>query len=813
MFNSTYAQLGGSTRNFAVALLCFAMLALASGCREDKDTLPVTPVDYGSLSDPSIKPRVVFSLPENNAVGPFKLFDTGDGYAYPHFVIRFNKLMNLLAFSDTLLTCEGFDVPVRVRIKSSTYMASLTGGSREDSARLAAQSPYKKEATSVRNSAGTESYSDIVAFDVVAYPPSYYSSRMRYKVGQTYTMRLKAGMEDINGNQTTEEFTLTYKPEPELRVTGLYPKNGSKDVFPGDSYSYSTASVYFNSLITESGLAALQLTPQTGGRWMLGNDRASAFFRPTRTLRYGAAYTVRVPQTFADSSGKTLGKDVVSEFTTVAFKVSSFLPAGASTNVPLSSYLRIFLSGFADTTGLRSAVTLTPSPGYNIYVSGSAIELYSPLGYSMLGLQPNTTYTLGIKGSVRAVDSVSTLGRDTSITFTTENFRITSVSRNTDPYYASNQSIDINCNAPIDISTANSALAISPAVTGSISLPYSNTLRFTASSGFAPGTIYSVTVKSGLKTTLGGSTLGKDTTFSVATEPFRVTNFSPPTGSTNAALSDNITVRFSVPINSGTVSPAFQISPAVQGSFSFYSSNEFSFDPFNALAPGTTYTVTLNSALRAATGNIALGGDTSFTFTTEPFRLTQFQPNPTYPASLNNSSLLANFNSTLDPASVASAFSILPATSGVVSPYGGYQVSFTPTNGWRANTAYTATFKSSLKTTGGALFGRDTSITFVTEAFRVTDFYPYNGSAGVSRSAGINVYCNSALDSQTLNSAFSISPAIAGTLSASSGSLYFSHTTPFAANTTYTVTLSTALKSLNGDSLQAPYTFFFTTGN
>ena len=61
--------------------------------------------------------------------------------------------------------------------------------------------------------------------------------------------------------------------------------------------------------------------------------------------------------------------------------------------------------------------------------------------------------------------------------------------------------------------------------------------------------------------------------------------------------------------------------------------------------------------------------------------------------------------------------------------------------------------------------------------------------------------------------AFTFSPAVAGTLSYSGNTATFTPTTALATNTTYTVTVSTAVEDRAGNNLVAPYTWTFTTGS
>ena len=67
--------------------------------------------------------------------------------------------------------------------------------------------------------------------------------------------------------------------------------------------------------------------------------------------------------------------------------------------------------------------------------------------------------------------------------------------------------------------------------------------------------------------------------------------------------------------------------------------------------------------------------------------------------------------------------------------------------------------------------------------------------------------------SSMIASAFTFSPAVAGSLSYTGNSATFTPTTALAPNTVYTVTLSTAVEDRAGNNLAAPYSWSFTTGS
>ncbi|UCE37751.1 MAG: Ig-like domain-containing protein [Thermoplasmata archaeon] len=88
-----------------------------------------------------------------------------------------------------------------------------------------------------------------------------------------------------------------------------------------------------------------------------------------------------------------------------------------------------------------------------------------------------------------------------------------------------------------------------------------------------------------------------------------------PTG-TNVAVTTNITVTFSEPMNQLLTQSAFTILPSVFGAFS-WNGNTLKFDPDSDLAYFTTYNVTIGTGAKDLFGN-PLGTVTSWEFTTIP---------------------------------------------------------------------------------------------------------------------------------------------------------------------------------------------------
>src|SRR5713101_4936560 len=108
-----------------------------------------------SLTDPSIKPRVIYTYPENNTQGPFTGFTN-------RITVRFNKIMDWTT------------------IKRAVNVSSSLGDVYVDT-----------------NSVSTQN-SDVFSF--VALDTRGSAFKFQWKLGQSYTLTIDSTAEDINGN-------------------------------------------------------------------------------------------------------------------------------------------------------------------------------------------------------------------------------------------------------------------------------------------------------------------------------------------------------------------------------------------------------------------------------------------------------------------------------------------------------------------------------------------------------------------------------------------------------------------------------------
>ena len=136
----------------------------------------------------------------------------------------------------------------------------------------------------------------------------------------------------------------------------------------------------------------------------------------------------------------------------------------------------------------------------------------------------DTTITVLIEQSAKGKDGVP-IGQDFNFSFRTAALSITSTNPSNGQLFTSQTDpITISFNDFVKLSTAQSAISISPAVNGSFSFggysPYEqlNQIKFTPSSSMQPNTKYTVTITTGLMD-MYGNKMKEPYTFSFVTSP------------------------------------------------------------------------------------------------------------------------------------------------------------------------------------------------------------------------------------------------------------------------------------------------------
>lgn len=311
------------------------------------------------------------------------------------------------------------------------------------------------------------------------------------------------------------------------------------------------------------------------------------------------------------------------------------------------------------------------------------------------------------------------------------------------------------------------------------------------------------------------------------TAPPTVSSVSPTSGATSVTISSNITATFSEAMASATISTStFTIATtsggsSVSGTVSYDSSTKIAtFDPTSDLAYSTQYTATIASTVTDSAGN-ALGSAHSWSFTTVSSTPTTPTVTSTSPAASATSvavasTVTATFSEAMDSTTITtSTFTVSTggsSISGSVSyDSGSKTATFTPTSNLTVGATYTAAITAGAKSSAGvAATASSWSFTTVAPTFTIS---PTNGATGVAVTSTVAVTFDTAMDSTTITtSTFSITGVSLFDVSYSSGTKTATLTPTYGLSyaTSYTVTLTTGIKSSGGIAIAASTTTFTT---
>ncbi len=299
------------------------------------------------------------------------------------------------------------------------------------------------------------------------------------------------------------------------------------------------------------------------------------------------------------------------------------------------------------------------------------------------------------------------------------------------------------------------------------------------------------------------------------------------TGDSHAALTtSSIEVDFSEPIAQGTAEAAFQISPAVGGSFS-WSAASLTFTPTERLPLRTTFEVSLRPAVRDRAGNVMTTAPAPFRFRTvgNPSVVASDPTDAKVEVALD-ASISVDFSTLMDTASAERAMELAPAIQ-VRLRWSRERLTIVPVAPLEPNQQYTLTIGVGARDQAGTPLSLPFRLSFqtVSSGLSAQTKVPADGVAGVAVTTSIAVIFDRALNPRSVHdNLLTITPAVAGSLDliASPGAaglldsglriLRFQPSGPLDPNTTYDVTLGPGLLGADGAGLPAGLAWSFTTG-
>ena len=480
------------------AVITASLVILAAAC-DKKEESSVSGPESGaeSLSDPSIMPDVVFTLPTNGSSGPFNnVYNSGPGWNEPHFIVKFNKYINVASIKQSSISCQGFPYPVRVIVKESYYYYWWSqGSSTTRSTATEAESPFR----------------DLIEFAVVRDGYSWWGNNIaRYEIGKSYTVTIDTSIQDINGNHPVTPYSFSFSPEPRFRVLETNPESGSEI----SSGSVPYASIFFNAAVTDQIFSKVSISPPLSGTWRQSEwDSSTVEFRPdtTRMWGFGKTYELIVDADAADSKGNALTNEYRSRFSTKTFRVANASYHDGQAIVYLATSIGFQLTGVIEPSTIRPALTVSPA------LSGDA-DVYYWFDYfdfrPRLGFKANQTYTVTVGTSLTAADGTP-LQEPFVLRLSTGPFQIRSTYPSDGDLVSPNSNLYVDTNSLLDPNTVASSVSITPAYGGGFTF-YSSS--FSKAGSFAANTSYTVVISTGLRS-MAGDTLAAPYRFTFRTGP------------------------------------------------------------------------------------------------------------------------------------------------------------------------------------------------------------------------------------------------------------------------------------------------------
>lgn len=509
-------------------------------------------------------------------------------------------------------------------------------------------------------------------------------------------------------------------------------------------------------------------------------------------------------------------------------------PANLATSVALNKIITVTFNEKIDpATITQASITLTGTTAVlgTVTYSGTTAT-FTPT----LPLAVNTTYTGRVTTAVKD-ETGNALQADYVWTFSTGT-TLSPVVIATDPINNTtgvplNKTVTATFNMPMDPLTINTTtvklMQGTVAVAGIVT--YSgNTASFTPATPLIINTVYTATITTGAKNTVGTALTANYVwifTTGTITAP-TVVSTDPANNATAVVLNKIVSANFSEVMNpltlNATTFTLMQGSTVITGTIT-YSGITAYFTPTANLVAGTVYTATITTGAKNLAG-IALANNYVWSFTTgtavAPAVITTDPVNNATGVTLNKV-VTANFNMAMDPLTInATTFTVkqgtTPFTGTVI--YNGSTATFTGTVAFTANTIYTATITTGAKNLAGTGLSSDYVWTFATGtslASTVISTDPVTNAVNVPLAKVITAIFSMPMDPLTINfTTFTLNRSgipVAGAVTYTGSTASFTPTTNLLANTDYTATITTGAKNAAGVSLASNYVWRFSTNS
>ncbi len=322
-----------------------------------------------------------------------------------------------------------------------------------------------------------------------------------------------------------------------------------------------------------------------------------------------------------------------------------------------------------------------------------------------------------------------------------------------------------------------------------------------------------------------------------------VSSSDPADAAIDVGIDSGITATFSEALDPSTITAeTFTVTgpgtTPVSGTVAYdVPSNIATFAPTSNLAPDTEFTVTITTGVEDLAG-IALASDIVWTFTTAPGAPVPDTTAPTVSSTSPadgatgvaiNQRIAATFSERMNVSSIIAAFTVTGPGATSVTGTVAYDVAskiatFTPAGNFATNTDYMATLTTGVRDLAGngltSVFewSFTTGVTLDTTAPLVNSTNPANAATGVVINTKITATFNEAMNPSTITTAaFTVAgpgaTPVSGnvTYAAVGNTATFTPAGNLIPNTSYTATITTAVRDLAGNALAVNKDWMFTT--
>ena len=508
-------------------------------------------------------------------------------------------------------------------------------------------------------------------------------------------------------------------------------------------------------------------------------------------------------------------------------------PANGATSVALNKVITVtFNEVMNPATITQTSFTLTgATPVTGTITYSGATASFTPSS----PLTVNTTYTGRVTTAVKDLRG-NALQTEYVWTFSTGT-TLSPVIISTDPANNTtgaplNKTVTATFNMPMDPLTINTTTFTlkqgANAITGIVT--YSGTTAyFTPVAPLTLNTIYTATITTGAKNTVG-TALANNYVWTFTTGSLTaptVISTDPANNATGVVLNKIISATFSEIMNPLTINATsftlMQGTVVVPGTVSYIGTTA-SFKPTVNLLPGTVYTATITTGAKNLAGT-ALANNYVWTFTTgtavSPAVISTDPVNNATGVALNKT-VTATFNMAMDPLTInATTFTIMQGATPVLGTvtYSGSTAFFTGNLPFTSNLLYTATITTGAKNLAGTALANNYIWTFTTGsnlAPTVISTDPISNAVSVPLNKVITATFSMPMDPLTINfTTFSLSSGatpVAGIVTYTGSTASFTPAVNLLINTAYTATITTGAKNVAGIPIANNYVWSFTTG-